>query len=312
MTDTPERYTREELEAVPLFRFVPLECVEGILAHSTILELAAGEQFEPGDNAGRTLHILLSGRLAVHYDVKEREDPLFLEQGEVVGEGIALGGPAVPCLLVAAAPSRIMVMEEDLIWSLAQVSHAAACNLLGILLRRRQELEPENFSGTIREYAIHGQNIVDPLTGFQTRGWLEGILERQLSRIQASSKPLSLIVVDIDGFRDFNERHGRLAGDRALHVIAQSLRTYLRPSELVARYAGDTFAILLPDVTLATARMIADRLLYRVSTTVIDLPDGTLLPSLSISVGIAEAAPAATGSDLVQAAMADLDQTRTA
>lgn len=305
-------FTAAELEAIPLFRFVPLECIEGILDHCTVAELPPGERFEPSAPLDRSLHLLLSGRLALHYDIRETADPLFLERGDIVGETFAAGDPDVPCLLVAAEACRIMVVEEDLIWSLAQASHAAACNLLGILLRRRGEPHRESFSGTVREYALHDQSIVDPLTGFQTRRWMEGILERQTARAAASGKPLSLVMVDLDRFRRFNEEHGRLGGDRALHAIAKSIRTYLRPTELVARYGGDSFAVLLPETGGATARTIAERLRQRMLDTVIDMQDGRMLPPLSISVGCAEFHTGSGSKELVRAALAALKRAKEA
>lgn len=306
MTGNP-LFSAAELESAPLFRFVPLECIEGILSHCTVKELSQGEQFEGAGPLDRSIAVLLAGRLALHYDVRETEDPLFLEPGDIVGETFAVGEPGVPCLLVSAEPCRILIMEEDLIWSLAQASHSAACNLLGILLRRSSNRSFESFSGTAREYALHDQSIVDPLTGFHTRRWLEGILERQVNRAEASGKPLSLIMADIDNFRDFNEKHGRIGGDRALRAVAEALRNYLRPAEMVARYAGDSFAILLPDTTCATAAMIAERLRQRVANTVIDIHDGRMLPPLTISGGIAGTADGARGHHLVEAAIAALD-----
>ncbi len=303
--DSP--FSAAELEAVPLFRFVPLECIEGILTHCTVQELRVGERFESASPLDRSLAVLLSGRLALHYDVRETNNPLFLEPGDIIGETFAAGEPGVPCLLVAAEPCRVLVMEEDLIWSLAQASHAAACNLLGILLRRRHDPSRDNFAGTVREYALHDQSIVDPLTGFQTRRWLEGVLERQASRATSSGKPLSLMMIDIDHFRAFNEEHGRIGGDRALHAVAKALRNYLRPTEVVARYGGDTFAILLPDTGDTTARMIAERLRQRLTNTVIDIHDGRMLPPLTISVGVAEAAAGSDSPTLIKTALDALD-----
>ncbi|RNC65844.1 MAG: GGDEF domain-containing protein [Desulfuromonadales bacterium] len=302
-------FNAAELETTPLFRFVPIECIEGILAHCTVQELSRDERFESAGPADRNLSILLSGRLALHYDVKETDAPLFLGPGDIIGETFAAGEPGVPCLLVAAEASRILVMEEDLMWSLAQASHAAACNLLGILLRRR-EPSHGSFAGTTQEYGLHDQSIVDPLTGFQTRRWLEGILERQVSRASASGKHLSLMMIDIDHFRAFNEEHGRQGGDRALHAVAKSLRNYLRPTEVVARFGGDTFAILLPDTTGATARIIAERLRQRLMHTIIDMQDGRMLPPLTISAGIAAATAGSDGRSLIDTALAALDQAR--
>lgn len=306
-------FSASELEALPLFRFVPLECIEGILEHSRVVSLGRGERFEPAGPLGHAIHLILEGRLAVYYDVRERDDtPLHLERGDIVGQSLVSGEPEVPCTLAATEDTRLMVLEEDLIWSLAQASHAAACNLLGILLRGRGGSSLGSFSGTVRDYALRNQAVVDPLTGFQSRRWLEEILSRQVDRFTASGRPLSLVMIDIDGFRAFNERHGRTGGDRALHDVAQTLRNSLRPGELVARYGGDTFAVLLPETEPSTAGMIADRLRQRLMHTVIDMGDGTMLPPLSISAGVAEATPGIDGPALAESALAALDRAKAA
>lgn len=306
-------FSASELEALPLFRFVPLECIEGIFEHSRVVSLGRGERFEPAGPLGHAIHLILEGRLAVYYDVRERDDtPLHLERGDIVGQSLVSGEPEVPCTLAATEDTRLMVLEEDLIWSLAQASHAAACNLLGILLRGRGGSSLGSFSGTVRDYALRNQALVDPLTGFQSRRWLEEILSRQVDRFTASGRPLSLVMIDIDGFRAFNERHGRTGGDRALHDVAQTLRNSLRPGELVARYGGDTFAVLLPETEPSTAGMIADRLRQRLMHTVIDMGDGTMLPPLSISAGVAGATPGIDGPALAESALAALDRAKAA
>lgn len=312
MSDAQIRFDAAELESIPLFKFVALECIEGILAHCTVLELPRGERFEPAGPLDKCFYVLLSGRLALHFDVKEREDPLFLEKGDIVGETFIADQSGVPFLLVADEACRIMVMEEDLIWSLAQFSHAAACNMLGILFKRRREPQPETFSGSVWEYAFQDSGIVDPLTGFHTRSWLDGVLKRQMSRSVTCGKPVSLVMVDVDHFREFNEKHGRLSGDRALHAVAKAVRNHLRPAELVARYGGDTFAILLPDADSATARIVAERLRLRMTNTVIDMLDGRVLPPLSLSAGLAQAEPGMGAHELVEIALAALDRAQAA
>lgn len=94
----------------------------------------------------------------------------------------------------------------------------------------------------------------DPLTGTLTRNTF-------LSRAKDLTKrPSVLIIVDIDNFKDFNDKHGHLAGDAALRQVAQKLTCCSRKSDIVARFGGEEFLILLPDTSLADGERIADEL----------------------------------------------------
>jgi len=93
----------------------------------------------------------------------------------------------------------------------------------------------------------------DALTGLANRGWFEERLEEEMSRAQRSGQPLSLGVVDLDGFREVNSAHGHAGGDLALRSVARRLRSSIRKSDLAARLGGDEFVIVFPDTDVAQA-----------------------------------------------------------
>lgn len=97
----------------------------------------------------------------------------------------------------------------------------------------------------------------DPLTGAFNRRHLEEFLSRQLSRSLSQHRPLAVLLLDLDGFKEFNDRQGHLAGDRALAEVAAGLAGRLRSTDLVARYGGDEFVVVLPDATGEEARRVA-------------------------------------------------------
>ena len=101
-------------------------------------------------------------------------------------------------------------------------------------------------------------SMTDSLTGLANRRHLEQALEREFSRCQAESQPLSLILLDVDHFKSFNDNYGHLVGDQALRKVADVLQSMSSPDDLVARFGGEEFCVLLPGCGPDSALRIAD------------------------------------------------------
>jgi diguanylate cyclase (GGDEF)-like protein len=129
--------------------------------------------------------------------------------------------------------------------------------------------------------------VRDPLTGLANRRVLEEELPRQLARAADRQTPLAIAMIDLDRFRDFNERHGHPAGDIMLQSFGALLQGFRREDDIACRYGGEEFLLLMPATTAAEAAARLEGLLAAVAETVI-LHEGRRLEPPTASIGVAE------------------------
>jgi diguanylate cyclase (GGDEF)-like protein len=135
--------------------------------------------------------------------------------------------------------------------------------------------------------ALQGQASTDARTGLANSRAFDDACEAALAA-RAPDQTLAIMMLDLDRFKDFNDRRGHPAGDEALRTFANVLRSALRDGDMAARYGGEEFSVLLPRVDQATAIMIAERIRSRIEATVLALAPG-ITDRITVSIGIAMA-----------------------
>jgi diguanylate cyclase (GGDEF)-like protein len=111
--------------------------------------------------------------------------------------------------------------------------------------------------------ALHKVEIdaaTDALTGHWNRRALDDVLRQQLERRASSGKPFSIVMLDIDFFKNINDEFGHMVGDDVLRAFAQRLREFLRSADICARFGGEEFVVVLPETSLATAMEVGERI----------------------------------------------------
>ena len=145
-------------------------------------------------------------------------------------------------------------------------------------------------------------SVTDDLTSLYNSRYLSQVLHREAKRTSRSGRPLSLLFVDLDGFKTINDTHGHLFGSRALVEAAALIRTSARETDVVARFGGDEFAVVLPDTGSDGAAAVGDRVRERVAEHGFLRSDGLNI-RLTVSVGVATLPDVATSVEtLIQAA----------
>ena len=146
--------------------------------------------------------------------------------------------------------------------------------LLGRELRRRQEAEQ----------GLATLAATDSLTGLANRRRLDQVLRQEWARAQRNRKPLAVLMVDVDHFRAFNQRHGHAGGDHALREVAKTIEACIRrPADVAARYGGEEFQVVLPETDLSGAQMLAERIRSSVEALA---PFADDAHSVTVSIGI--------------------------
>jgi len=116
--------------------------------------------------------------------------------------------------------------------------------------------------------------MIDGLTTLYNRRWLDEALPRFVTRYGRGEQSLTIVIVDVDHFKSFNDTYGHPVGDQVLVEVAKTLLGNVRPADLVARYGGEEFLVILPDTDAKGGRIVAERLRTAVSQIRLGPPAG--------------------------------------
>lgn len=208
---------------------------------------------------------------------------VFLLPGLALSFNFGITGALVS--IIFALPvlvwQTIQFMKGRLESSLILVSHLTTLMLVLFLTgvaseafkRQRDMLEKYSFT--------------DPLTNLYNQRFFYNYLEREMDRSRRYNQPLSLVLLDLDDFKIYNDTYGHVQGDRALIKVADILRSTARATDVVARYGGEEFAVILPQTNLESAKAFCERLREKLAATPIPAERGATTPPLTASLGVA-------------------------
>jgi diguanylate cyclase (GGDEF)-like protein len=134
--------------------------------------------------------------------------------------------------------------------------------------------------------ALQGLAIRDPLTGLYNRRYMQEFLDREIHRSRRSERPLSLMMIDIDYFKRYNDNFGHPAGDDALRLVGDALRQSVRAEDLACRYGGEEFVLILPECSLEPAAVRAQQVRTHLEELYVERA-GELPGSVTVSIGVA-------------------------
>jgi diguanylate cyclase (GGDEF)-like protein len=282
-------FRRSLLQGIALFRGIDGDGIADLLPQCGRIDIKAGEVLLSPQRENRCVYIVLSGRLTVHLGSLDAPKIADLGPGQCAGEMSLIEDKDPSAFVIATENSHLMVISHTLLWRLVDRSHTFCKNLL-VVLSERVRSDNEYIASSLGVLRQAERNAhTDALTGLGNRHWMRTMFEREVVRTMHASRALCLMMIDVDDFKLFNDRYGHIAGDRVLVAVAEALREYLRPTDLVARFGGDEFAVLLPDLQLKQARQTAERIRQQVA--------GLSPPSLAMAVTVSIGLASRTGDD---------------
>ena len=136
--------------------------------------------------------------------------------------------------------------------------------------------------------AVRTESLTDPLTQLANRKFFDTTLEHAIADARAKNEPLSLMMTDIDHFKNFNDSFGHLTGDQVLRLVAMSVKQNVKGQDISARYGGEEFAVILPNTPLRSAITVADHIRRTVmNKELMKRSTGEHLGRITMSIGVA-------------------------
>jgi diguanylate cyclase (GGDEF)-like protein len=280
-------YKRTLLEGLDLFRGVRADDVQELLQRCDRCDIGVGEQLLSPGEKNEHVYIVLSGSLSVHVGSVDTPVLATINPGECVGEMSIIEDRDPSAFVLGAEATHLLEIHRSVLWEMVNASHDFSKNLLIVLserVRSHNRVIADSF-GELRKFERHANT--DALTGLSNRHAMNDEFSRELNRCVKDKNPIALIMIDVDNFKKFNDMFGHVAGDRALSAVAAILKKQFRPRDLLVRYGGDEFAVLLPEVDMELATTIADRVRTAVSGDTEASNDSLIQIPIQISMGVA-------------------------
>ncbi|MBT8192817.1 MAG: sensor domain-containing diguanylate cyclase [Acidimicrobiia bacterium] len=204
----------------------------------------------------------------------EREGPQARARREATGAGAVMVAPLSYAGKVFGVLTAINQAGDAEFSRHDLILHEAMANQAAIAIENARLFEE-----------VQRLAVTDDLTGLRNRRGFFEVARRELERATRTGRPLSALMLDIDGFKRVNDTYGHAIGDEVLRHLAERCRRAVRDIDLVGRYGGEEFAVLLPETDLKTALEVAERVRSSIGDTPFDTEVGPL--PIRVSVGLA-------------------------
>jgi CRP-like cAMP-binding protein len=208
---TNSDYKRSLLNSLDLFKGVYPDDLQGLLQRCERRDLEKGEHLLSPRHKNEHVFVVLSGSLNVHVGSPEAPILATMETGECVGEMSIIEDRDPSAYVIAAENTHLLLIHQSVLWDMVDASHEFAKNLLVVLserVRSHNRVIADSY-GEIRKFERHA--TTDALTSLANRHAMEDLYPKEVARCIEKKKPVALMMIDIDNFKQFNDMFGHIA-----------------------------------------------------------------------------------------------------
>jgi diguanylate cyclase (GGDEF)-like protein len=306
------RHTNFKVGDIQLFKNISkdeLLKIKQQLDYCPVVTAKSGEIVLDSQSSGACLYVVLSGTLALTSNTSKRQlenSSIQYFAGECVGEISVLDEEASTATIAAVTDAQLLLIDSVIMWRLIDDSNGVARNLLQLLSFRIRTTNAQLRNRQKVGEFYRQLSMVDGLTGLHNRSWLNTQLPGLIENAHATQTELSIVMVDLDHFKKFNDQYGHVMGDEALQVAAKVVSAGLRPSDFAARYGGEEMIVILPNTSKESALIVAERLCDRIRHAQVFKDTDKALPHITASLGLATLTEGQDGLAVISSADAAL------
>jgi len=285
--------TSDFLKQVDIFFLLSSKEMSLISERLKLIHVKNGETlFREGDE-GNELFVVHSGRVAISIALPDSTQRVLREfsAGEFFGEMSIFENEPRSATCTAREASTLYALHERDFFELIEASPTTAIKIMyqmSQITTQRLRNTSEFLSDLVRwGETARKRAITDELTGVYNRHFLEKSIENLFASSKKRKRPLSLIMVDLDHFRKINEYYGLETGDRIILAVVEAFKKHLRRRDIIARYGGDEFTVVLPQTGMKEAEELAWKICREVRKLTILKELGGPVDMITTSQGIA-------------------------
>lgn len=276
-----------EIFSAEIFRQVDFEQLESELGEIRKFELGAGETLLSPLSMNQEIFVLLTGELIICLQGNVEHTIARIQPGDCVGEISLIDDRPPSAYVKTASQSSLLAIHRTLLTKMFERQPVLAVNLLKLLADRFRQ-NTDVLVGSIelqQEYRDKSER--DALTGLHNRSWMNEVFPRQMQLSERIGQKVTMMMIDVDNFKNINDSYGHLVGDKALIHLTSVVRKNLRETDLPVRFGGEEIVVLMPGTLAGRANAVAERVRTLVEVTPLFLATGESL-SMTISIGLTE------------------------
>ena len=253
-----------------------------------------GEIVIQENEIGDIFYLIRSGQVAViKGDYRHPTILGFRGSGEAIGEMALLENRPRYATIIALDTTVLWCLKREMFHQFVSENPLFGLELMNMLSARIRESDDERLRGSVREQQqvevledLSKQAAHDPLTGLFNRRHLDQILSGEIARAHRTGSSVGLLLSDIDHFKEINDRYGHKAGDVMLQELSKLLKKCVRSADVVCRYGGEEFVVIMPGVSISTLRRCAEEIRSRVQELFVEHGGDQIHTTISLGAAV--------------------------